>query len=60
MRFRRIRRAFPWRTVALPAVLIGVPVLVFAAWSIWEIEPLQSSYLFVYRQCSKTVDRQDR
>ncbi len=57
MRFPRIRRVFPWRTAALLAVLIGVPVLAFAAWFVWEIEPLQSYYLLAYRQCSKTAEQ---
>jgi hypothetical protein len=52
---QRFRRAFPWRTAALLAVLLGVPVLAFAAWFVWEIEPLQSYYLPAYRQCSKTA-----
>jgi len=55
VRFRRIRRAFPWRTAALLAVLLGTPVLAFAAWLVWEIEPLQSYYLLDYWQCSKTA-----
>ena len=57
MRFRRIRRPFPWRTAALLAVLLGAPVLAFAAWLVWEIEPLQSYYLLDYRQCSKTAEQ---
>ena len=57
MRLQRIRRAFPWRTAALLAVLLGAPVLVFAAWLVWEIEPLQSYYLLDYRQCSKAVEQ---
>lgn len=56
MRLRRVR-AFPWRTAALLAVLFGVPVLAFAAWVVWEIEPLQSYYLSAYRQCSKTAEQ---
>jgi hypothetical protein len=55
--FRRIRGTFPWRTAALLAMLFGVPVLAFAAWFVWEIEPLQSYYLFAYRQCSKTAEQ---
>jgi hypothetical protein len=39
------------------AVLFGVPVLAFAAWFVWEIEPLQSYYLPAYRQCSKTAEQ---
>jgi len=57
VRFRRIRRAFPWQTAALLAVLLGAPVLAFAAWFVWEIEPLQSYYLLDYRQCSKTAEQ---
>jgi len=57
MRLQRIRRAFPWRTAALLAVLLGAPVLAFAAWFVWEIEPLQSYYLLDYRQCSKTAEQ---
>lgn len=57
MRFRQVRRAFPWRTATLLALLFGVPVLAFAAWFVWEIEPLQSYYLPAYRQCSKTVEQ---
>lgn len=57
MRLQRIRGAFPWRTAALLAVLLGVPVLAFAAWFVWEIEPLQSYYLPAYRQCSKTAEQ---
>ncbi len=57
MRFRRIRRAFPRRTAALLAVLFGVPVLAFAAWFVWEVEPLQSYYLLDYWQCSKTAEQ---
>jgi hypothetical protein len=54
---QRIRRAFPWRTAVLLAVLFGVPVLAFTAWFIWEIEPLQSYYLLDYWQCSKAAER---
>ena len=57
MKFQRIRRAFPWRTAALLAVLLGAPVLAFAVWLVWEIEPLQSYYLLDYRQCSKAADK---
>ena len=57
MRFRRIRRAFPWRTAALLAVLSGVPVLVVAVWFVWEMEPLQSYYLLDYRQCGKAAEQ---
>lgn len=57
MRFRRICQAFPWRTAALLAVLLGVPVLVVAVWFVWEIEPLQSYYLLDYRQCSKAAEQ---
>ncbi len=57
MRFRRIRRAFPRRTAALLAVLFGVPVLAFAAWFVWEVEPLQSYYLLDYWQCSKAAEK---
>jgi hypothetical protein len=38
-------------------VLFGVPVLAFAAWFVWEIEPLQSYYLPAYRQCCKTAEQ---
>jgi hypothetical protein len=57
VRLQRIRRAFPWRTAVLLAVLFGVPVLAFTAWFIWEIEPLQSYYLLDYWQCSKAAER---
>jgi len=57
VRFRRLRRAFPWRTAALLAVLLGAPVLAFAAWFVWEIEPLQSYYLLDYWQCSKAAEK---
>jgi hypothetical protein len=57
MRFLRFRRAFPWRTAALLAVLLGVPGLAFAAWFVWEIEPLQSYYLLNYWQCSKAAEK---
>ncbi|MFZ0744655.1 MAG: hypothetical protein WAM85_09610 [Terracidiphilus sp.] len=57
MRLQRIRRAFPWRTAALLAVLLGVPVLAFAAWFVCEIEPLQSYYLLDYWQCSKAAEK---
>lgn len=57
MKFQRIRRAFPWRTAALLAVLLGVPVLAIAAWFVWEIEPLQSYYLLDYWQCSKAAEK---
>jgi hypothetical protein len=57
MRLQRIRRAFPWRTAALLAVLFGVPMLAFAAWFVWEIEPLQSYYLLDYWQCSKAAEK---
>jgi hypothetical protein len=57
VRFRRIRRAIPWRTAALLAVFFGVPVLTFAAWLVWEIEPLQSYYLLDFWQCSKTAEK---
>ena len=57
MRLQRIRRAFPWRTAALLAVLLGAPVLAFAAWFVWEIEPLQSYYLLDYWQCSKAAEK---
>ena len=57
MRLQRIRRAFPWRTATLLAVLLGAPVLAFAAWFVWEIEPLQSYYLPDYWQCSKAADK---
>ena len=57
MRLQRIRRVFPWRTAALLAVLLGAPVLAFAAWFVWEIEPLQSYYLLDYWQCSKAVEK---
>ena len=57
MRLRRIRRAFPWRTAALIAVLMGVPVLSLAAWFVWQIEPLQGYYLLDYRQCSKAAEK---
>jgi hypothetical protein len=57
MRFLRFRRASPWRTAALLAVLLGVPVLAFAAWFVWEIEPLQSYYLLDYWQCSKAAEK---
>jgi hypothetical protein len=59
VRLQGIRFAFPWRTAELLAVLLGVPVLALAAWFIWEIEPLQSYYLPVYRQCSKTAEHTD-
>jgi hypothetical protein len=35
---------------------MGVPVLSFAAWFVWEIEPLQSYYLLDYWQCSKAAE----
>jgi hypothetical protein len=57
MRLQRIRRALPWRTAALLAVLFGVPVLAFTAWFICEIEPLQSYYLLDYWQCSKAAEK---
>ncbi len=57
MRLQRIRRAFPWRTAALLAVLLSAPVLAFAAWFVWEIEPLQSYYLLDYWQCSKAAEK---
>jgi hypothetical protein len=57
MRLQRIRRAFPWRTAALLAVILGAPVLAFAAWFVWEIEPLQSYYLLDYWQCSKAAEK---
>lgn len=57
MRLQRIRRAFPWRTAALLAVLLCAPVLAFAAWFVWEIEPLQSYYLLDYWQCSKAAEK---
>jgi hypothetical protein len=38
-------------------VLLGTPVLAFAAWFVWEIEPLQSCYLLDYWQCSKTAEK---
>jgi hypothetical protein len=57
VRFLRIRRAFPWRTAALLAVLFGAPVLAFTAWFICEIEPLQSYYLLDYWQCSKAAEK---
>ena len=57
MRLQRIRRAFPWRTAVLLAVLMGVPVLSFAAWFVWAIEPLQAYYLLDYRQCSKAAKK---
>jgi hypothetical protein len=57
VKFQRIRRAFPWRTAALLAVLLGTPVLAFAAWLVWEIEPLQSYYLLDYWQCSKAAEK---
>ena len=57
MKFQRIRRAFPWRTAVLLAVLLGTPVLAFAAWLVWEIEPLQSYYLLDYWQCSKAAEK---
>lgn len=56
MRLRRIFRVFPWRTAALLAVLLGVPVLVFATWFVWDIEPLQSCYLLDYWQCSRAAE----
>ena len=57
MRFRRIRQVFPWRTAVLLAVLLCGPILAFAVWLVWEIEPLQSYYLLDYRQCSKTTEQ---
>jgi len=57
VRLQRIRRAFPWRTAALMAALVGAPVLAFAAWFVWEIEPLQSYYLLDYWQCSKAAEK---
>ena len=57
MRLQRIRRAFPWRTAVLLAVLLGAPVLAFAAWFVWEIEPLQSYYLLDYWQCNKAAEK---
>jgi hypothetical protein len=57
VRLQRIRRAFPWRTAALLAVLLCTPVLAFAAWFVWEIEPLQSYYLLDYWQCSKAAEK---
>jgi hypothetical protein len=57
VRLQRIRRAFPWRTAALLAVLLSAPVLAFAAWFVWEIEPLQSYYLLDYWQCSKAAEK---
>jgi len=57
VRLRGIRSAFPWRTAALLAMLFGVPALAFAAWFLWEIEPLQSYYLPAYRLCSKTAEQ---
>jgi hypothetical protein len=38
-------------------MLLGVLVLAFAAWFVWEIEPLQSYYLPAYRQCSKAAEQ---
>jgi hypothetical protein len=32
-------------------------VLAFAAWFVWEIEPLQSYYLLDYWQCSKAAEK---
>jgi len=57
VRLQRIRRAFPWRTATLLAVLLSAPVLAFAAWFVWEIEPLQSYYLLDYWQCSKAAEK---
>jgi len=57
VRLQRIRRAFPWRTAVLLAVLLGAPVLAFAAWFVWEIEPLQSYYLLDYWQCNKAAEK---
>jgi hypothetical protein len=57
VKFQRIRRAFPWQTAALLAVLLGAPLLAFAAWFVWEIEPLQSYYLLDYWQCSKAAEK---
>ena len=57
MRLQRIRRAFPWRTAALLAVFLCTLVLAFAAWLVWEIEPLQSYYLLDYWQCSKEAEK---
>jgi len=57
VRLQWIRSAFPWRTAALLAMIFGVPVLAFAAWFVWEIEPLQSCYLPAYRRCSKTAEQ---
>ena len=57
MRLRRIRHAFPWRTAALLDVLMCVPALSFAAWFVWEIEPLQGYYLLDYWQCSKAAEK---
>jgi hypothetical protein len=34
---------------------LGLPVLAFTAWFVWEIEPLQSYYLLDYWQCSKAA-----
>jgi hypothetical protein len=41
----------------LLAVLLGAPVLAFAAWFVWEIEPLQSYYLLDYWQCNKAAEK---
>jgi len=57
VRLQRIRRAFPWRTAALLAVFLCTLVLAFAAWLVWEIEPLQSYYLLDYWQCSKAAEK---
>jgi hypothetical protein len=38
-------------------MLLGVPVLAFAAWFVWEIKPLQSYYLLDYWQCSKAAEQ---
>jgi hypothetical protein len=39
------------------AALVGAPVLAFAAWFVWVIEPLQSYYLLDYWQCSKAAEK---
>jgi hypothetical protein len=55
----RIWQVFPWRIASLFAALLGLPIVVIAAWIVWGIDPLQSYYLSAYRHCSERAAHAD-
>ena len=53
MKLLRIRAHFPWRIVAILALVLCLPLLTSWAWIKWELPPLQQYYLAAYWDSSE-------